>query len=160
MLQQWHCRLKKDVSWQEEHSNQRQRSFCAFYRKFRIFYKKLTKKPNWSPKRTWRLGKCPWGLPTSMFPFLTPFPSFFHVIKLLSSKLCFLQDALYFYRKHPVEPLDEPNSISKMNLMVGIYWLGLQALVCPSLAFIHHFFHLLVPLIVLLQDLPVEIVGN
>ena len=84
----------------------------------------------------------------------------FNVIMLLSSKLCFLQDALYFYRKHPVEPLDEPNSISKMNLMVGICWLGLQALVCPSLAFIHHFFHLLVPLIVLLQDLPVEIVGN
>ena len=51
--------------------------FCAFYRKFRIFYRKLTKKPNWSPKRTWRLGICPWGLHSSMFPLLTPFPSFF-----------------------------------------------------------------------------------
>ena len=135
------------------------KEFCAFYRKF-------TKKPNWSPKRTWRLGICPWGLHSSMFPLLTPFPSFFSchyasfLIMLLSSKLCFLQDALYFYRKHPIEPLNEPNSISKMNLMVGIYWLGLQALVCPSLAFIHHFFHLFVPLIMLLQDLPVEIVGN
>ncbi len=79
MLQQWHCRLKKDVSWQEEHSNQRQRSFCAFYRK-----------------------------------------------------------ALNFYRKHPVGPLDEPNPISKVNLMVGVYWSGLQALVCPSLSFLHH----------------------
>ena len=64
------------------------------------------------------------------------------------------------YRKHPVEPLDEPNPISKVNLMVGVYWLGLQALLCPSLALIHHFFHLLVLLIVLLQELPVEIVGN
>ena len=45
---------------------------------------------------------------------------FFHVIMLLSSKLCLLQEALYFYRKHPVEPLDEPNPISKVNLMVGI----------------------------------------
>ena len=53
---------------------------------------------------------------------------------------CLLQEALYFYRKHPVEPLDEPNPISKVNLMVGICWLGLQALVCPSLAFLHHFF--------------------
>ena len=74
--------------------------------------------------------------------------------------LCLLQEALYFYRKHPVEPLDEPNPISKVNLMVGAYWLGLQALVCPSLAFLHHFFHLLMLLIVLLQELPVEIVGN
>lgn len=74
--------------------------------------------------------------------------------------LCLLQEALYFYRKHPVEPLDEPNSISKVNLMVGAYWIGLQALVCPSLAFLHHFFHLIMLLIVLLQELPVEIVGN
>jgi len=68
------------------------------------------------------------------------FHHFFHVIMLLSSKLCLLQEALNFYRKHPVEPLGEPNPIPKVNLMVGAYWLGLQALVCPSLAFIHHFF--------------------
>ena len=52
--------------------------------------------------------------------------------------LCLLQEALYFYRKHPVEPLDEPNPISKVNLMVGVYWSGLQALACPSLAVLHH----------------------
>ena len=40
-----------------------------------------------------------------------------------------------FYRKHPVEPSDEPNSILKWNLMVGISLLGLQ----PHLYAIQHY---------------------
>ena len=72
----------------------------------------------------------------------TPHP--FSIILFMSlsffpQNCVFYRKVLYFYRKHPVEPLDEPNPISKVNLMVGVYWLGLQALVCPSLALIHHF---------------------
>ena len=89
-----------------------------------------------------------------------PFHHFFHLIVLLLWKLCFLQEVLNLYRKHPIEPLDEPNSILKGNMMVGICWLGLQAPLCPSLAFLHHFSTSFFFYIVLLQEVPVEIVGS
>ena len=160
MLQQWHCRLKKDVSWQEEHSNQRQRSFCAFYRKFCIFYRKLTKKPNWSPKRTWRLGICPWGLHSSMFPLLTPFPSFFSCHYASFLQTVFSTRCSIFLQETSCRTFGRAKFNLKNESNGGNLWIRPTStdvsIPCLSPSFVH----LLVPLIVLLEDLPVEIVGN
>ena len=88
------------------------------------------------------------------------FHHFFHVIMLLSSKLCLLQESSVFLQETSCRTFGRAKSNFKSESDGGNLLIRPTS-TCVSIPCLSpSFFHLLVLLIVLLQDLPVEIVGN